>query len=40
MTDGQTITRTGMIGLGAMGLPMAQHMARKGLAVAGYDVAT
>jgi 3-hydroxyisobutyrate dehydrogenase-like beta-hydroxyacid dehydrogenase len=33
------ITRTGMIGLGAMGLPMARHMAAKGLAVAGYDVA-
>jgi 3-hydroxyisobutyrate dehydrogenase-like beta-hydroxyacid dehydrogenase len=40
MTDGQTIIRTGMIGLGAMGLPMAQHMARKGFAVAGYDVAS
>ena len=33
------ITRTGMIGLGAMGLPMARHMAGKGLHVAGYDIA-
>jgi 3-hydroxyisobutyrate dehydrogenase-like beta-hydroxyacid dehydrogenase len=35
----QTITRTGMIGLGAMGLPMARHMAAKGFSVAGFDVA-
>jgi 3-hydroxyisobutyrate dehydrogenase-like beta-hydroxyacid dehydrogenase len=34
-----TITRTGMIGLGAMGLEMARHMAAKGLAVAGFDIA-
>ena len=30
--------RTGMIGLGAMGLQMARHMAEKGFAVAGYDI--
>ncbi len=34
----KTITRTGVIGLGAMGLQMARHMASKGFAVAGYDV--
>jgi 3-hydroxyisobutyrate dehydrogenase-like beta-hydroxyacid dehydrogenase len=33
------IKRTGMIGLGAMGLQMARHMAAKGYEVAGYDVA-
>lgn len=32
------VTRTGMIGLGAMGNPMARHMATKGFTVAGYDV--
>ena len=32
------VTRTGMIGLGAMGNPMARHMASKGFTVAGYDV--
>jgi 3-hydroxyisobutyrate dehydrogenase-like beta-hydroxyacid dehydrogenase len=31
--------RTGVIGLGAMGLQMARHMAAKGFDVAGYDVA-
>ena len=31
-------TRAGMIGLGAMGLQMARHMAAKGFSVAGYDV--
>lgn len=35
----QTISRTGMIGLGAMGFPMARHMAAKGFSVAGYDIA-
>lgn len=35
----QSITRTGMIGLGAMGFPMARHMAAKGFSVAGFDVA-
>ena len=35
----QLITRTGMIGLGAMGLPMARHMIGKGFQIAGYDVA-
>jgi 3-hydroxyisobutyrate dehydrogenase-like beta-hydroxyacid dehydrogenase len=32
------VTRTGMIGLGAMGNPMARHMAAKGFTVSGYDV--
>lgn len=32
------VKRTGMIGLGAMGFQMAQHMAKKGFEVAGYDV--
>ncbi len=35
-----TVKRTGMIGLGAMGLQMARHMAVKGFDVAGYDVAS
>jgi len=40
MTNSQIqITRTGMIGLGAMGFQMARHMADKGISVAGYDVA-
>ena len=30
--------RTGMIGLGAMGLQMGRHMALKGFEVSGYDV--
>lgn len=33
-----SVKRTGMIGLGAMGFQMAQHMAKKGFEVAGYDV--
>ena len=32
------VTRTGMVGLGAMGNPMARHMASKGFAVTGYDI--
>jgi 3-hydroxyisobutyrate dehydrogenase-like beta-hydroxyacid dehydrogenase len=36
----ERVTRTGMIGLGAMGNPMARHMATKGFTVAGYDVVT
>jgi 3-hydroxyisobutyrate dehydrogenase-like beta-hydroxyacid dehydrogenase len=32
------ITHTGMIGLGAMGLQMAKHMATKGFQVSGYDI--
>jgi len=32
------VKRTGVIGLGAMGLQMAKHMAAKGFDVAGYDV--
>jgi 3-hydroxyisobutyrate dehydrogenase-like beta-hydroxyacid dehydrogenase len=34
----EALTRAGVIGLGAMGLQMARHMAAKGLAVAGTDV--
>jgi 3-hydroxyisobutyrate dehydrogenase-like beta-hydroxyacid dehydrogenase len=37
MTDG-AIARTGVIGLGAMGLQMARHMVANGFAVAGNDV--
>src|SRR5579871_4007671 len=36
MSDG--MKRTGVIGLGAMGLPMARHMAAKGYAVSGHDL--
>jgi 3-hydroxyisobutyrate dehydrogenase-like beta-hydroxyacid dehydrogenase len=32
------VKRTGMIGLGAMGLQMATHMAKKGFEVTGYDI--
>jgi 3-hydroxyisobutyrate dehydrogenase-like beta-hydroxyacid dehydrogenase len=32
------LTRTGVIGLGAMGLQMARHMAAKGFEVAGTDI--
>jgi 3-hydroxyisobutyrate dehydrogenase-like beta-hydroxyacid dehydrogenase len=38
MSDGNTVKRTGVIGLGAMGLQMARHMAAKGFEVAGFDV--
>jgi 3-hydroxyisobutyrate dehydrogenase-like beta-hydroxyacid dehydrogenase len=34
-----SVKRTGVIGLGAMGLQMARHMAAKGFEVAGYDIA-
>jgi len=34
----KTVTRTGVIGLGAMGLQMARHMLSKGFAVTGYDI--
>jgi 3-hydroxyisobutyrate dehydrogenase-like beta-hydroxyacid dehydrogenase len=34
-----SVKHTGVIGLGAMGYQMARHMANKGFAVAGYDVA-
>ncbi len=37
-TGGTAVTRAGMIGLGAMGLQMARHMAAKGFGVAGFDV--
>jgi 3-hydroxyisobutyrate dehydrogenase-like beta-hydroxyacid dehydrogenase len=33
-----TVIRTGVIGLGAMGLQMARHMAAKGFDVRGHDV--
>ncbi len=36
MTD--AAKRTGMIGLGAMGLQMARHMVLKGFEVSGYDI--
>lgn len=36
--SGPTIKRTGVIGLGAMGLQMARHMAAKGFDVLGYDI--
>src|SRR3974390_3441211 len=32
------VKRTGVIGLGAMGLQMGRHMVLKGFAVAGYDI--
>ena len=32
------VTRTGVIGLGAMGLQMARHMASKGFDVRGHDI--
>jgi 3-hydroxyisobutyrate dehydrogenase-like beta-hydroxyacid dehydrogenase len=35
-----SIKRTGIIGLGAMGLPMARHMAAKGFDVMGHDIDT
>jgi 3-hydroxyisobutyrate dehydrogenase-like beta-hydroxyacid dehydrogenase len=38
MSEKESVSRTGVIGLGAMGLQMARHMATKGFAVAGYDV--
>jgi 3-hydroxyisobutyrate dehydrogenase-like beta-hydroxyacid dehydrogenase len=34
----QSVTRTGVIGLGAMGLQMARHMAAKGFDVRGHDI--
>jgi 3-hydroxyisobutyrate dehydrogenase len=37
MADAQ-VKRTGMIGLGAMGLQMARHMVRGGFEVAAYDI--
>ena len=38
MDQTNTVKRTGMIGLGAMGLQFARHMLRKGFDVAGYDI--
>ena len=32
------VTRTGVIGLGAMGLQMARHLVGKGFEVVGFDV--
>ena len=37
MTE-EAITRTGVIGLGAMGLQMARHMVAKGFEVCGTDI--
>jgi 3-hydroxyisobutyrate dehydrogenase-like beta-hydroxyacid dehydrogenase len=38
MNETNPVRRTGMIGLGAMGLQFARHMLRKGFDVAGYDI--
>ena len=38
MSDKNEVTRTGVIGLGAMGAQFARHLAGKGFTVAGYDV--
>jgi len=38
MSEAHAVKRTGMIGLGAMGLQFARHMLRKGFDVAGYDI--
>ena len=38
MDQTNPVKRTGMIGLGAMGLQFARHMQRKGFDVAGYDI--
>src|SRR6478672_948208 len=34
----KTVTRTGVIGLGAMGVQMARHLVSKGFDVIGYDI--
>jgi 3-hydroxyisobutyrate dehydrogenase-like beta-hydroxyacid dehydrogenase len=38
MNQTNTVSRTGMIGLGAMGIQFARHMKRNGFDVAGYDI--
>jgi 3-hydroxyisobutyrate dehydrogenase-like beta-hydroxyacid dehydrogenase len=38
MAQDESVKRTGMIGLGAMGVQMARHMAGKGFEVYGFDV--
>jgi 3-hydroxyisobutyrate dehydrogenase-like beta-hydroxyacid dehydrogenase len=38
MNQTADLTRTGVIGLGAMGLQMARHMATKGFDVLGHDI--
>jgi len=38
MTQANPFKRTGMIGLGAMGLQMGRHMAKHGFEVHGYDI--
>ena len=38
MDKSDQVKRTGMIGLGAMGLQMGRHMAQKGFDVHGYDI--
>jgi 3-hydroxyisobutyrate dehydrogenase-like beta-hydroxyacid dehydrogenase len=35
---GNAVKRTGVIGLGAIGVQMARHMVNKGFEVAGYDI--
>ncbi len=40
MNQTNPVKRTGVIGLGAMGLQFARHMMRKGFDVAGYDINT
>ncbi len=35
---GSPLRRVGVVGLGRMGLPLARHLVRAGLAVAGFDV--
>src|SRR5215467_5425903 len=37
-TNNDAVRRTGVIGLGAMGLQMARHMVRNGFEVVGFDV--
>jgi 3-hydroxyisobutyrate dehydrogenase-like beta-hydroxyacid dehydrogenase len=38
MNSASNVKRTGLIGLGAMGLQMARHLVAKGFDVAGFDV--
>jgi 3-hydroxyisobutyrate dehydrogenase-like beta-hydroxyacid dehydrogenase len=38
MSEAAAVKRTGMIGLGAMGLQFARHMLHKGFDVVGYDI--
>src|SRR6516165_1194020 len=38
MAENEGAKRSGVIGLGAMGVQMARHMANKGFEVHGYDI--